>query len=170
MNVAANIAERLMTSPPTETPSEACHEPGAYMRALVWHGDKDVRIETVPKPAITDPRDAIVKVTATTICGSDLHLYHKEIAEMRQGDILGHEAVGVVELVGEAVKFIQPGQRVAISAVIACGQCAYCQREEFSGCDGTNPSAVMERMYGHRTPALFGYSHLTVTFTSTSSS
>jgi threonine dehydrogenase-like Zn-dependent dehydrogenase len=109
---------------------------------------------------ITEPGDAIIRVTSTTICGSDLHLYHHEFAGMEKGDIIGHEAMGIVTNVGENVKNLQKGDRVVISAVIACGQCYYCNLKRFSCCDITNPSKEMEALYGHRTGALFGYSHL----------
>jgi len=114
---------------------------------------------------VTEPSDAIVRTTSVTICGSDLHIYLKEVpaatGQIRQGDILGHEAVGVVEEVGPQVTKFKKGDRVAISAVIACGQCEFCEREQFSLCDRTNPSSLMHSLYGDRTAALFGYSHLT---------
>lgn len=93
--------------------------PGEFMKALVWHGNKDVRVEEVPVPAITDPGDVICKVTGTTICGSDLHLYHKEIMQMQEGDILGHEWMGVVDEVGPEVTKLKKGDRVVASFQIA---------------------------------------------------
>lgn len=104
------------------------------MQALVWHGNRDVRVETVPKPVVTDPRDALVKVTGTTVCGSDLHLYHKEIMQLRVGDILGHEWMGVVEDVGPEVKHIKKGDRVVASFQIACGDCSFCKQDLSSMC------------------------------------
>lgn len=102
-----------------------------------------------------------MRITATTICGSDLHLYTNSIVDMHDGDILGHEFMGIVEEKGADVKNIQLGQRVVVAFDIACGMCSYCQREEYTACDTTNPSKLQEAMYGHRSAALFGYSHLT---------
>jgi len=115
---------------------------------------------TVSVPIVTDPTDVVVKVTASTVCGSDLHLYHNKIPKMEKGDIIGHESVGVVDEVGSAVKNFKKGDRVVISAVIACGQCEYCLRGEWSCCDTTNPNKEQEELYGHHTGALFGYSHM----------
>jgi len=103
----------------------------------------------------------VLKITATTICGSDLHLYSNAMLDMHEGDILGHEFMGIIEDVGSEVKTLSKGQRVVVAFDIACGQCEYCQREEYTACDTTNPSNLMESMYGHRTSALYGYSHLT---------
>ena len=136
--------------------------PTLTMKALQWMGKKSVQVHDVSRPQITEPTDVIVKVSTSTICGSDLHLYFGEFQGMERGDILGHEAVGFVDEVGPNVKNVKKGDRVVISAVISCGQCEYCKRQEFSFCDFTNPSKEMEKMYGHRTAALFGYSHLTV--------
>ena len=130
------------------------------MEALAWFGKEDIRLVKVGKPLITDPTDAIVRITKTTICGSDLHLYMNEIKDMRPYNIVGHEAIGVVESIGKSVKNIKPGQRVVISFSISCGDCSYCKRGETSCCDKTNPSRLMEKMYGHRTAGIFGYSHL----------
>lgn len=110
-----------------------------------------------PKVTITDPEDAVVRITTTTVCGSDLHLYHNEVQGLNQGFIIGHEAVGIIDEVGPNVTKFKKGDRVVISAVIACGKCEYCRREQFSLCDNTNPLPDMERLYGHRTAALFGY-------------
>jgi len=130
------------------------------VKALVYHGNEDVRVEERPKPVLGGPGDALVRVTMTTICGSDLHLYHGEIPDLRDGDILGHEFVGVVEEVGSEVRNVRPGDRVVVSAVIACGACWYCQQGLFSLCDTTNPNPVMQELYGHSTAGIFGYSHL----------
>ncbi|KAJ3087466.1 hypothetical protein HK102_011038 [Quaeritorhiza haematococci] len=131
------------------------------MLAVVWRGSADVRVENVLKPMITDPKDAIVRITSTSICGSDLHLYHKEIMGMQKGDILGHEFMGVIEEVGPEVQNLKRGQRVVCCFDISCGACDYCKRQEFSLCDTTNDSAVMEKMYGFRCSGIYGYSHLT---------
>jgi len=131
------------------------------MRAVEWQGTKNVKVVHRPKPLVTDPTDAVLRITSSTICGSDLHLYHNEFSGMQKGDVLGHEFMGIVESVGSGVKDIKVGDRVVASAVIADGICNYCKMGLFSCCDGTNPSKQMEKLYGHRTAGLFGYSHLT---------
>ncbi|THW06380.1 alcohol dehydrogenase GroES-like domain-containing protein [Aureobasidium pullulans] len=136
--------------------------PSETMRAARWTGTKSIELGTVPKPMITAPKDAIVRVTHCTICGSDLHMYAGELnSGMQKGDIMGHEAIGIVEDVGSQVSKIKKGDRVIILPVIACGDCFYCQRQEYSLCDSTNPSKEMENMWGHRLSGIFGYSHLT---------
>jgi threonine dehydrogenase-like Zn-dependent dehydrogenase len=132
------------------------------MKAAQWMGTKTIQLGTVPKPTITAPKDVIVRITHCTICGSDLHMYCGELnVGMQQGDIMGHEAIGIVEDIGPSVKTLEVGDRVIISPVIACGDCFYCQQEQYSLCDRTNPSVKMEAMYGHRLSGIFGYSHLT---------
>lgn len=131
------------------------------MRALCWYGKQDVRVETVPDPKILNPRDAIVKVTLTAICGSDLHLYDGFIPTMEEGDILGHEFMGEVVEVGAEVKNIKVGDRVVAPFPIACGQCYFCKREQYSLCDNSNPNAVMaEKLWGQSPAGIYGYSHL----------
>jgi len=136
------------------------------MQAAQWYGTEDIRVNTVPAPDITDAGDAIVRITSCTICGSDLHMYFNQLPAprgvgMQKGDIMGHESMGVVDKVGPDVKNIKVGQRVVISAPIACGQCEYCHDERYSLCDTTNPSTGMETLYGYRSAGIFGYSHLT---------
>jgi len=132
------------------------------MKAVCWMGRQDVRVEDVPDPVILNPRDAIVRVTATAICGSDLHLYNGFIPSMMQGDILGHEFMGEVVEVGREVDNLAPGDRVLVPFCIACGNCFHCRREQFSACENSNPNAWMaEKMYGYTTAGLFGYSHMT---------
>jgi threonine dehydrogenase-like Zn-dependent dehydrogenase len=133
------------------------------MRALTWHGTHDVRVETVPDPEIVNPRDAIVRVTSTAICGSDLHLYDGVIPGMRRGDVLGHEFMGEVVEVGPKSR-LRKGQRVVVPFVIACGSCFFCKRQLHAACDNSNPVAkqdASELLYGHAMGGLFGYSHLT---------
>jgi threonine dehydrogenase-like Zn-dependent dehydrogenase len=115
------------------------------MKALCWHGTHDVRVEQVPDPTILNPRDAIVRVTATAICGSDLHMYDGFIPGMRSGDILGHEFMGEVVEVGPQVKTLQRGDRVVVPFAIACGGCFYCQKGKWSLCDNSNPMASPAR-------------------------
>jgi threonine dehydrogenase-like Zn-dependent dehydrogenase len=132
------------------------------MRALTWHGRHDVRVETVPDPEIVNPHDAILRVTSTAICGSDLHLYDGYIPGMRAGDILGHEFMGeVVETGSDST--LHKGDRVVVPFPIACGQCFFCKKQQFSCCDNTNPaetSDATETMYGYPMAGVFGYSHL----------
>ena len=133
------------------------------MRALTWHGTHDVRVETVPDPEIVNPRDAILKVTSTAICGSDLHLYDGVIPGVLEGDILGHEFMGEVVDTGPA-STLSKGQRVVVPFVIACGNCFFCRKQQHSACDNSNPVAkqdVSETLYGYPMSGLFGYSHLT---------
>lgn len=131
------------------------------MRAVCWHGAEDVRVDTVPDPTILNPRDAIIKVTSTAICGSDLHLYDGYIPSMQSGDILGHEFMGEVVETGPGVKNLQQGDRVVIPFTISCGSCFFCNRDLWSLCDNSNPNAWMaEKLWGHSPSGLFGYSHL----------
>jgi len=152
------------TSAPVKINSCYNEHPSRRMKAAEWHGREDIRLIERPSPSITDDDDVIVRITNTTICGSDLHMYFNEVPGvdvLKKGDIMGHEAVGVIEEVGPNVKDRQVGQRVVISALIACGQCDYCKRQEFSHCDTTNPSSQMEKVYGHRTSGIFGYGRMT---------
>jgi threonine dehydrogenase-like Zn-dependent dehydrogenase len=131
------------------------------MKALCWNGPKDIRVETVPDPKILNPRDAIVRVTSTTICGSDLHLYDGLIPTLRAGDIIGHEFMGEVVEVGPGVRNLRVGDRVVVPFCISCGACYYCKRALFSLCDNTNEHAAwVEKLYGFSPAGLFGYSHM----------
>ena len=131
------------------------------MRALCWHGKSDVRVDTVPDPVIQDPTDCIVKITATAICGSDLHLFDGYQPTMEAGDILGHEPMGIVVEVGSAVTKLKKGDRVVVPFVIACGSCFFCSKTLFSCCDTTNPNAeIARKAMGHSPAGLFGFSHM----------
>ena len=131
------------------------------MKAVCWNGANDVRVETVPDPKIINPRDAIVKITSTAICGSDLHLYDGYIPTMKKGDILGHEFMGEVVELGSAVKNVNVGDRVVVPFTIACGGCFFCNRDLWSLCDNSNPNAwIAEKLMGHSPSGLFGYSHM----------
>lgn len=131
------------------------------MDALCWYGKEDVRVEDVPEPRILNPRDAIVRITTTAICGSDLHMYDGYIAGLQPGDILGHEFMGEVVDVGSEVKNLRRGDRVVVPFTIACGRCFFCERGLWSACDNSNPNAwMLEGLYGFAGSGLFGYSHM----------
>jgi threonine dehydrogenase-like Zn-dependent dehydrogenase len=132
------------------------------MRANCWYGSNDVRVDNVPDPTILNPRDAIVKITSTAICGSDLHLYNGYVPTMEKGDILGHEFMGEIMEVGSGVSNLKVGDRVVVPFPIACGNCLFCQEKLYSVCENSNPNAWMaEKMWGHSPAGIFGYSHLT---------
>jgi threonine dehydrogenase-like Zn-dependent dehydrogenase len=134
------------------------------MRALTWHGKHDVRVDTVPDPQLLNPRDAIVEITATAICGSDLHLYDHYIPTLKSGDVLGHEFMGRVVEVGGGNHKIKVGDRVVVPFVIACGRCFFCERQQYAACDNSNPvetAPMSETLYGYPMTGAFGYSHLT---------
>lgn len=131
------------------------------MKALCWYGKNDVRVETVPDPTVLNPHDAIVRITLTAICGSDLHIYNGYIPGMKKGDILGHEFMGEIVEVGPEVKRVKKGDRVVVPFTICCGECFYCRADLWSLCDNTNPNAiVLRKLYGASGAGLFGYSHL----------
>src|ERR1700710_1510252 len=133
------------------------------MKALCWHGKKDIRCDTVPDPKIEHGRDAIIKVTACAICGSDLHLYNGFMPGMMRGDVLGHETMGEVVEVGPEVGNLKVGDRVVVPFTIACGECFFCKKGLFSGCERSNPNPnrkVAEQLWGHSPAGLFGYTHL----------
>ncbi len=124
-------------------------------------GKHDVQILNVPDPQILNERDAIIKITKTAICGSDLHLYNGYIPTMKEGDILGHEFMGEVVETGKGITNLQKGDKVVIPFTIACGNCFFCQRDLWSACDNSNPKPeVVETLYGYSGSALFGYSHM----------
>src|SRR6201996_7339901 len=131
------------------------------MRALCWHGKGDVRVDTVPDPKIQHPRDAVIRITACAICGSDLHLFDGYQPTMEAGDILGHENMGEVIELGSEVTNLKVGDRVAVPFTISCGQCFFCKKGLFSCCDRTNPNAeVAIKAMGHSPAGLFGFSHM----------
>lgn len=131
------------------------------MKALCWQGKEDVRVETVDDPRILNPRDAIIRITRTAICGSDLHLYDGYMPTLEPGDILGHEFMGEVVEIGPEVKKLKVGDRVVVPFTIACGQCFFCKRELWSLCDNTNPNAwIAETMMGYSPSGLYGYTHM----------
>ena len=132
------------------------------MKANVWMGKKHVEVVDVPDPQLMDRRDAIVRVTSTAICGSDLHLFNGFMPTMERGDVLGHEFMGEIVEVADGVKNVKVGDRVVVPFTIACGACASCKAQMFSLCENSNPNAWMaEKMLGHSAAGAFGYSHLT---------
>ncbi|MET7879292.1 zinc-dependent alcohol dehydrogenase [Micromonospora profundi] len=131
------------------------------MKATAWMGTDHVKVIDVPDPKLMNARDAIVKISTTAICGSDLHLYHGYIPAMRKGDILGHEFMGEVVEVGPQVRNLKAGDRVVVPFPIACGHCSSCQRGLYSVCENSNPNAgIAEKVMGHSPAGIFGYSHL----------
>jgi threonine dehydrogenase-like Zn-dependent dehydrogenase len=133
-----------------------------FMKALSWHGKKDIRCDTVPDPKIEHPRDAIIKVSSCAICGSDLHLYDGFMPGMESGDIMGHEFMGEVVEVGKENTALKVGDRIVVPFTIICGECDQCRRGNFSVCERTNRNKdIADKMFGHTTAGLFGYTRLT---------
>jgi threonine dehydrogenase-like Zn-dependent dehydrogenase len=131
------------------------------MKALCWHNKHRVSVDEVPDPKIEHPRDAIIRVTSTAICGSDLHLYDGLVQTMQPGDIIGHEPMGEVIEVGAEVTNLKIGDRVVVPFTISCGQCIFCQSQKYALCDTSNPNHEMaEKLYGDSPGAFFGYSHM----------
>jgi Threonine dehydrogenase and related Zn-dependent dehydrogenases len=153
------------SSPPRHAPGAAvgrpCDPGERPMKANCWMGKKRLEVLEVPDPKILNSRDAIVRITSTAICGSDLHLYNGLIPTMEKGDVLGHEFMGEVVETGPAVKNLKVGDRVVVPFPIACGACNMCQRDLFSLCENSNPNAsIAEKLMGHSPAGLFGYSHM----------
>ena len=131
------------------------------MKAVCWMGPQKMQVRDVPDPKILSPGDAIVRVTSTAICGSDLHLYNGFLPAMEPGDIMGHEFMGEVVEVGKNVKNLTVGDRVIVPFPIACGHCRNCERGLTSICENSNPNAYMaEKLMGHSPAGVYGYSHL----------
>ncbi|KAF9100891.1 hypothetical protein BGX27_000216 [Mortierella sp. AM989] len=170
-NAAANILQGKMGEVPVQASNQdkqnTCTKDMIEMLACCWEGKGKVSMKKVPIPRITDDEDVLLRVTGTTVCGSDLHLYHGEILQLKQGDILGHECIGIVEEVGSAVTAVKPGDRVVAAFSTACGKCTFCKSKLFTACDCTNNSSVMEKLYGHRTGGVMGYSHFVGGFAGT---
>lgn len=172
MSQAANLVEKLTGHTGDATTEQNLTNPdrdvgkyadpsGEKMKALVWNGKNSVKVIETFKPAKIENTDVIVKVTGSTVCGSDLHLLHGAVVELQKGDILGHEFCGVVDSVGPNISKIKPGDRVVCSFQIACGSCMYCQRKLSSQCEKTNDNTIENIMYGGRTAGMLGYSHFT---------
>ncbi|GAA5972283.1 hypothetical protein JCM11641_002390 [Rhodosporidiobolus odoratus] len=171
MNAAANFVESQMEDPkeaitsavanPDNQPDKFADPSGEKMKALIWEGKGSVKVVEAAKPSIVDAKDAVIKITGSTVCGSDLHLMSGAIIEMQKGDILGHECMGIVESVGPAVTKLKVGDRVVAGFNIGCGECYMCEKKLSSQCIKTNNSALMNTMYGGRTCGMLGYSHFT---------
>jgi len=140
---------------------EGVGDPNETMKALVWQGKQKVEVVDVAKPRIIEDQDVILKVTGTTVCGSDLHLLHGAVIQMNKGDILGHEFCGIVDQVGPGVKNIKPGKRYVAAFQITCGECFYCKQKLSSQCEKTNSNRTAKAMYGAQSAGFFGYSHFT---------
>jgi threonine dehydrogenase-like Zn-dependent dehydrogenase len=131
------------------------------MKALCWNGKHQIAVQEVPDPRIEHPRDAIIRITSTAICGSDLHLYDGLVQTMQKGDVLGHEPMGEVIEVGPAVTNLKVGDRVVVPFTISCGDCLFCKQTLYSLCDNSNPNReITEKVYGSAPAGLFGYSHM----------
>jgi len=140
--------------------TKANPDPSLKMKAVIFKNRKSIEVGTLHAPAITEPNDAIIRITTSAICGSDLSVYRQELQGIVTGDIMGHEAVGIVHKVGDAVKFLRPGDRVVIAANIACGLCLNCKNQNYVHCDNTNSNRKLEDDYGQRSGGVFGYSQL----------
>jgi len=167
-SVAENIPTKDTENKPkrkgsfkAESPMKSKMDPENKMCAISWQGKKDVKVMEVPKPRISDPKDIILRVTCTSICGSDIHRYKNAMPDTHTGDLSGHECIGIVAEVGSKVKKLNLGQRVCVSYSIACGKCEFCKRKEYPACEFTNPSKMAENISAPRQPALYGYSHFT---------
>ncbi|GAA5833942.1 hypothetical protein JCM9279_004167 [Rhodotorula babjevae] len=170
MNAAANALERTMEDPKISihgeisNPSiqtEGADPSGEEMISLVWNGKMKVAVENARKPKVVDDKDIVLKVTGTTVCGSDMHLLAGAIIELQKGDILGHECMGVIDQVGPGVKNFEVGDRVVAGFNVGCGECYMCEKKLSSQCIKTNNSSLQNAMYGNRTCGMLGYSHFT---------
>ncbi|KAJ5100461.1 hypothetical protein N7456_006513 [Penicillium angulare] len=166
---AANLVEKIVghgdnasvTTDISNYDNEYGLETGEKILATTWQGKNSVKLVEMQKPRVVDMGDAVVKVTGSTICGSDLHLYHGVIPQLQKGDVLGHECCGIVSSIGPEVDKVKVGDRVVVSFPIACGKCGNCEKQRFSQCERTNENTIENAMYGKRTAGMFGYSHFT---------
>jgi threonine dehydrogenase-like Zn-dependent dehydrogenase len=167
VQMADKVMGAMGVSPKAEEVANSCittkykaDASGAKMQAVHWTGNKTITTEMCAKPALTDECDAIIRMTSSAICGSDLHLFLGNVPGMTSGQILGHEPMGIVESVGSKVTTLKPGDRVAACFCLACGECYYCKKELFSSCERTNPSITSEKMMGARNSGLLGHPEL----------
>ncbi|KAH9883515.1 GroES-like protein [Xylariomycetidae sp. FL2044] len=165
---AANLAEKVLGGPDGSSVTKQdisnyakTGSDGETMKALCWMGKNTVKVLDVPRPKVIEDGDVILKVTGSTVCGSDLHLLHGAVIQLQKGDILGHEFCGIVDEVGPGVKRVQKGKRYVASFQIACGDCFFCKQKLSSQCERTNSKSTPRAMYGGQTAGMFGYSHFT---------
>jgi threonine dehydrogenase-like Zn-dependent dehydrogenase len=159
---AVGHGDNATTAQDVSNPGLGAHDQsGETMKALAWMGKNSVQMVECPKPKLLEDRDVILKVTGSTVCGSDLHLLHSTVVELQKGDILGHEFCGIVDELGSGVNGLKKGDRVVASFQIACGDCFYCKQKLSSQCEKTNANTLENAMYGGRTAGMFGYSHFT---------
>lgn len=164
---AANVVEKAMGHDGSSiTQQDVSHydqggKTSETMKALCWMGKNTVQVLDVPRPRILEPNDVILKVTGSTVCGSDLHLLHGAVIQLQKGDILGHEFCGIVDEIGSSIKKAQKGKRYVASFQIACGDCFFCRQKLSSQCEKTNSNSTAHAMYGGQTASIFGYSHFT---------
>jgi threonine dehydrogenase-like Zn-dependent dehydrogenase len=167
-NIAANVAQSRFGEVPVVASNQDKERTSASdMLACCWMGKNKLEMKRVAMPEITDDEDVLLRITASTVCGSDLHLFHGEIMQLKADEILGHECAGIVERVGSSVTAVKPGDRVVAAFNVACGKCQFCLKQQFTACDCTNNSSVMEKLYGHRTGGVMGYSHFVGGFSGT---
>ncbi|PWN18661.1 GroES-like protein [Microstroma glucosiphilum] len=161
LSQAANLIEKVLGDKPTSVTADedAIHHDGPTHLACTWNGLKSVKMQQVPLPKVVDPQDVLVNVTGSTVCGSDLHLYKGGILQLKKGDVLGHEAMGVVADVGAEVKKVKKGDRVVIAFSVGCGTCQYCKEGLTTMCENTNGSKLQEELWGDNLSGIQGYSH-----------
>lgn len=160
LSQAANFVERQLGDVPTAVSQDTQADSSSpHHLALTWQGLKTVKMQQVPAPRALDPQDVLIKITGSTVCGSDMHLYKGGIVQLQKGDVLGHEGMGVVDQVGSEVKSVKVGDRAVIAFSIGCGTCPYCSKGEMTMCERSNSSKLQEKMYGNRIAGIQGYSH-----------
>jgi len=160
VNQLSNRAVESAGTLPTVAPTQPNYDKSRHMNAVCFNGIKNMEVQSKPMPLVSHPRDVLLKVTATSICGSDLHMYTGAAPTMQKGDIVGHEFMGLIEDIGTEVKNFKRGDRIVVAFNIVCGECEYCKRQEYTACACTNPCKLQKEMFGHRTAALYGYTHL----------
>lgn len=162
LSQAANFIEEKLGDVPTAVSKDTTRDEsqsGPHHLATTWQGLKTVKVQSVPTPRALDPQDVLIKITGSTVCGSDLHLYKGGIVQLKKGDVLGHEGMGIVDQVGSEVKSVKAGDRAVIAFSIGCGTCTYCSKGEMTMCERTNSSKLQEKLYGNRIAGIQGYSH-----------
>ncbi|CAO1630868.1 unnamed protein product [Sympodiomycopsis kandeliae] len=160
LSQAANFIEQKLGDVPTVVSKDESQDSSSpHHLALTWQGLKTVKMQQVPRPRAIDPQDVLIKITGSTVCGSDLHLYKGGIVQLQKGDVLGHEGMGIVDEVGSEVKSVKKGDRAVIAFSIGCGTCEFCSEGDMTMCENTNKSKLQEKLYGSRIGGIQGYSH-----------